>query len=156
MASRSAVIGLIIGNRGLQGSPNLAYIQDTTYAGEDTYINYTFLDRTSTPVQPLTMMIELDDLTNCINMDGGPSTLNSAGATTTNYIYQPFSPGANGPWVLQATAAVMQMTYPYQGSQICKLKLLWTALDSVYNNPFTGVFENIIELVASPTVSGAL
>lgn len=149
-------MGLIIGNRGLQGSPNLPYIQDTTYAGEDTYLQYTFLDRTNTPVVPITISVELDDLTNSINMDNGPVPLNAAGASTTNYIYPAFSAGANGPWVLQATAAVMQMTYPYQGSQICKLKLLWTALDSVYSNPFTGIFENIIELVSSPTVSGGL
>lgn len=149
-------MGLIIGNRGLQGSPNLPYVQDTSYAGEDAYLQYTFLDRTNTPVQPLTITIELDDLTNSINMDNGPNALNSAGASTTNYIYPAFSPGANGPWILQATAAVMQMTYPYQGSQICKLKLVWTAVDSVYGNPFKGVFENIIELVSSPTASGGL
>lgn len=150
-------MGLIIGNRGLQGSPNLPYLQDTTYAGEDTYLNYTFLDRTNTPVTPVTISIELDDLTNSINMDQGPNPLLAAGASTTKYIYQAFSSGANGvPWVLQATAAVMQMTYPYQGSQICKLKLVFTALDSVYSNPFTGIFENIIELVSSPTVSGGL
>ena len=148
-------MGLIIGNRGLQGSPNLPYLQDTVLAGSDTYVGYTFLDRTNTPVTPLTISVELDDLTNSINMDGGPNPLSSAGASG-KYIYQPFSAGANGPWQLQATAAIMQMTYPYQGSQICKLKLVWTSTDSVYNNPFTGIFENIIELVASPTVSGAL
>ncbi|MGH6878563.1 MAG: hypothetical protein ACREHV_14470 [Rhizomicrobium sp.] len=149
-------MGLIIGNRGLQGSPNLPYLQDTTLAGEDTYVNYTFLDRVNVPVVPSTISVELDDLTNSLNMDGGPNPLNPAGATSTNYIYQPFSAGANGPWVLQATAAVMQMTYPYQGSQICKLKLIWTAVDSVYGNPFTGIFENVIELVSSPTVSGGI
>jgi hypothetical protein len=149
-------VGLIIGNRGLQGSPNLPYLQDTTYAGEDTYLQYVFLDRVNQPVVPVTIKVELDDLTNCQNMDGGPNTLVSTGASTTNYIYPAFSSGGNPPWELQLTAALMQMTYPYEGSQICKLKLLWTALDSVYGNPFTGVFENIIELVASPTVSGSL
>jgi hypothetical protein len=148
-------MGLIIGNRGLQGGPNLPYLQDTSYAGEDTYLQYVFLDRVMQPVLPLTIMVELDDLTNCQNMDGGPNTLLAAGASTNFYIYPAFSSGANPPWELQLTAALMQMTYPYQGSQICKLKLLWTGLDSVYSNPFTGVFENIIELVASPTVSGS-
>jgi hypothetical protein len=149
-------VGLIIGNRGLQGSPNLPYLQDTTYSGQDTYLGYVFLDRVNQPVVPISIIVELDDLTNSINMDGGPNTFNSAGATTTNYIYPAFSSGANPQWELQLTAAVMQMTYPYQGSQICKLKLVFTALDSVYGNPFTGIFENIIELVASPTVSGSL
>jgi hypothetical protein len=149
-------VGLIIGNRGLQGSPNLPYLQDTTYSGQDTYLGYVFLDRVNQPVVPTSIIVELDDLTNSINMDGGPNTLNSAGASTTFYIYPAFTNGANPQWELQLTAAVMQMTYPYQGSQICKLKLVFTAVDSVYGNPFTGVFENIIELVASPTVSGSL
>ncbi len=149
-------MGLIIGNRGLQGSPNLPYLQDTTYAGEDTYCQFVFLDRTNTPVQPLTVKVELDDLTNSQVMDGGPNTLLLAGASTTNYIYPAITSGANPPWELQLTAALMQMTYPYQGSQICKLKLVFTALDSVLGNPFTGVFENIIELVSSPTASGSL
>jgi hypothetical protein len=139
------------------GSPNLPYLQDTTYAGEDTYLQYTFLDRTNTPVVPLTISVELDDLTNSIDMDSGPTPLNAVGASTNFYIYPAFTSGGSGaPWTLQLTAALMQMTYPYQGSQICKLKLVFTAVDSVLNNPFTGIFENVIELVSSPTASGGL
>ena len=149
-------MGLIIGNRGLQGSPNLPYLQDTVLAGSDTYLGYVFLDRSNTPVLPSTIKIELDDLTNSINMDNGPVTLNSLGASTNFYIYPAFTTGGNPPWELQLTANVMQMTYPYQGSQICKLTLVWTGVDSVLGNPFTGRFENIIELVATPTVSGSL
>ena len=149
-------MGLIIGNRGLQGSPNLPYLQDTVLAGSDTYLGYVFLDRTNTPCVPLTIKVELDDLTNSINMDGGPNTLVAAGASGVNYIYPAFTNGGTTPWELQLTAALMQMTYPYQGSQICKLTLVWTAVDSVFGNPFTGRFENIIELVATPTVSGTL
>jgi hypothetical protein len=149
-------VGLIIGNRGLQGSPNLPYLQDTQLAGEDAYLQYVFLDRVNQPVMPLTIKVELDDLTNSQNMDGGPNTLNSAGATSNFYIYPAFSSGANPPWELQLTAALMQMTYPYEGSQICKLTLVWTGVDSVLGNPFTGRFENIIELVSTPTVSGSL
>ena len=149
-------MGLIIGNRGLQGSPNLPYLQDTVLAGSDTYLGYVFLDRSNTPVVPTSIKIELDDLTNSIAMDNGPNTLNSAGATTNFYIYPAFSSGGNPPWQLQLTAALMQMTYPYQGSQICKLTLVWTGVDSVLGNAFIGRFENIIELVATPTVSGSL
>jgi hypothetical protein len=149
-------VGLIIGQRGLQGSPNLPYLQDTVLAGTDTYLGYVFLDRTNTPVVPISIKVELDDLTNSINMDNGPITLNAAGASTTNYIYPAFSSGATAPWELQLTAALMQMTYPYIGSQICQLKLVWTGVDSVLGNPFTGTFMNVIELVATPTVSGSL
>lgn len=149
-------MGLIIGNRGLQGSPNLPYLQDTTYAGEDTYVQLVFLDRYNTPVTPTSIKVELDDLTNSQNMDGGPNTLVAAGASTVNYIYPAFASGANPPWLLQLTAQLMQMTFPYQGSQICNLKIVWTGLDSVNSNPFTGVFMNVIELVSTPTVSGSL
>jgi hypothetical protein len=130
------------------------YLQDQSLQGEDTYLQYVFLDRNNVPVVPSSIKVELDDLTNSIAMDAGPVTLNSAGATTTNYIYPAFSSGANPPWLLQLTAALMQMTYPGQGSQICKMKVIWTGVDSVTGNPFTGAFENVIELVASPTVSG--
>jgi hypothetical protein len=149
-------VGLIIGNRGLQGSPNLPYLQDTVLAGSDTYLGYVFLDRANVPVIPTSIKVELDDLTNCQNMDSGPVTLNAAGASTPFYIYPAFTSGANPPWQLQLTALLMQLTFPYQGSAICKLKLLWTGVDSVLGNPFTSVFENIIELVATPTVSGTL
>jgi hypothetical protein len=150
-------VGLIIGNRGLQGGPNLPYLRDQTLAGEDTYIGYTFLDRVNAAVVPTSIKVELDDLTNSINMDNGPVTLNPLGASTTFYIYPAFSSGGTGvQWQLQLTAALMQMTYPYQGSQICKLKLVWTGVDSVLGNPFTKAYENIIELVSTPTVSGAL
>jgi hypothetical protein len=149
-------VGLIIGNRGLQGSPNLPYLQDTVLAGSDTYMQFVFLDRANTPVAPISIKVELDDLTNSIAMDGGPLTLAPAGASGNFYIYPAFTSGANPPWELQLTAALMQMTYPYQGSQICKLTLVWTGVDSVLGNPFTGRFENIIELVATPTVSGTL
>jgi hypothetical protein len=114
-----------------------------------------FLDRSNVPVVPTAITIELDDLTNAQNMDGGPNILNAAGASTVNYIYPAFASGSPTAWLLQLTAQVMQMVYPYQGSQICKLKLLWKGADSVTGNPFTGIFENIIELVSSPTVSGA-
>jgi hypothetical protein len=149
-------VGLIIGNRGLQGSPNLPYLQDTVLAGSDTYLAFVFLDRSNTPVVPSSIKVELDDLTNNIQMDNGPLTLAAAGASGTFYVYPAFTSGANPPWELQLTANLMQMTYPYQGSQICKLTLVWTGVDSVLGNPFTGRFENIIELVATPTVSGTL
>jgi len=149
-------MSLIIGNRGLQGSPNLPYLQDTVLAGSDTYVGLVFLDRVNQPVTPTSIKVELDDLTNNINMDSGPVTLNPLGASGNFYIYPAFTSGANPQWELQLTANVMQMTYPYQGSQICKLTVVWTALDSVFGNPFTGRFENIIELVATPTVSGTL
>jgi hypothetical protein len=149
-------MGLIIGNRGLQGGPMLPYARNQQYAGNDAFVPLVFLDRSGVPVVPTSIKIELDDLTNSVAMDNGPITLAAGGASGANYIYPAFSSGSSTPWLLQATAALMQMTYPYEGSQICKLKVVFTALDSVTNNPFTDVIEWIIELVASPTVSGSL
>jgi hypothetical protein len=147
-------VGLIIGNRSLQGSPMQPYLRDESLQGEDMYLQYVFLDRNNFPVVPTSIKVELDDLTNAIAMDAGPVTLLAAGATTTNYVYPAFSSGANPPWLLQLTAALMQMTYPGQGSQICVMKLVFTANDATTGNPFTGAFVNVIELVAVPTVSG--
>lgn len=150
-------MGLIIGNKSLQGSSNLPYLADSQLAGMDGYVGYTFLDRANVPVVPTSIKVELDDLSNGLNMDGGPNTLSVGGASGNFYIYPAFTSGGSGnPWVLQLTANLMQMSYPYQGSQICKLKLVFTAVDSVLGNPFTDVIENVIELVSSPTASGAL
>lgn len=153
-------MGLIIGNRALQGGPMSPYAQspnDAMYAGVDQYLPIVFLDRARVPVQPLTINVEMDDWTNSVVMDGGPQALSSSGSNSGNYLYPAFgSGGAGNPWVLQIAGSVLQMTYPYEGSQICKLKFVWTARDSVLSNPFTEVNEYIFELVASPTVSGNL
>lgn len=152
-------MGLIIGNRSLQGSPMLPYqnLRTTTqYAGVDAYVPLVFLDRQDVPVVPTSIKVEMDDITNSVAMDNGPQTLNPAGATGASYIYPAFTSGSPTPWLLQGTAALMNMTFPYEGSQICKLKIVFSALDSVTNNPFTAVIEWVIQLVASPTVSGSL
>lgn len=134
----------------------LPYPNVSQYAGNDAFVPLVFLDRNRVPVTPSSIKVELDDLTNSVAMDNGPNTLASAGATTTNYTYPAFASGSPTPWLLQANAAVMQMTYPYEGSQICKLKIVWQGVDSVTGNLFTDVIEWVIELVSSPTVSGSL
>lgn len=149
-------MGLIIGNRALQGSPMLPYLQQQTLAGEDTWVPFTFLDRNRAPVTPTSIQIELDDITNSVAMDNGPLTLVTTGASTTDYIYPAFASGSPTPWLLQLTAALMQMTYPYEGSQICKLKTVWKGVDSVTGNPFSQTLETIFELVSTPTVTGTL
>jgi hypothetical protein len=149
-------MGLIISNRGLQGGPMLPYPSDSQYAGNDAFIPLIFLDRNRVPVTPTSIKVEMDDLTNNVSMDNGPITLVSTGATSGNYIYPAFASGSGTPWLLQAVAALMQMTFPYQGSQIVQLKIVFTGVDSVTANTFTDVIMWIIELVSSPTVSGSL
>jgi hypothetical protein len=148
-------MGLIIGNRALQGSPMLPYRGQSQYAAQDWFLPMVFLDRQRVPVVPTSIQIELDDLTNSITMYG-PTTLTSTGATSGSAIYPAFASGSPTPWLLQLAGSIMQMTFPYEGSQITKLKVVFTALDSVTGNAFTDVGENILELVASPTVSGTL
>jgi hypothetical protein len=56
---------------------------------------------------------------------------------------------------LQIAANTMQMTFPYEGSQICQVKLVFTAVDSVTGNVFTSSAPIAqIELCAVSTVSG--
>jgi hypothetical protein len=133
----------------------LPYPSNSQYAGNDAFVPLTFLDRQRVPVTPTSVNVELDDLTNGIAM-AGPSTLVSTGAASGNFIYPAFSSGSATPWLLQIPGSTMQMTYPYQGSQIVKLKIVFTAIDSVTGGSFTDVIEWVIELVASPTVSGTL
>jgi hypothetical protein len=149
-------MGLIIGNRALQGGPMLPYTQDQQLSGQDVFLPFVFLDRTGTPVVPTSIQVELDDLTNSVTMDGGPNTLNPLGSATGNYIYPVFANGDGTPWLLQLAASMMQMTFPYEGSQICKLKMLWKGNASDTGNAFSQIVETIIELVSSPTVTGIL
>jgi len=148
-------MGLIIGNRSLQGGPMLPYRGQQQYAGQDWFVPMTFLDRQRVPVVPTTVQLEIDDLTNSITM-AGPSTLVGGGSASGTFVYPAFASGSPTPWLLQVAGAVMIMTFPYEGSQICKMKVVFTAVDSVTSNSFIDVIENVLELVASPTVSGSL
>ena len=133
----------------------LPYANVKALANTDVFIDLAFMDHTLTPVVPTSIQVELDDLTNAVNMDNGPNTLISTGNSSGNYQYAAFASGSPTPWTLQLAAAMMQMTFPYEGSQICKLKLLFTATDTVTGRTFQAPSEIVIELVASPTVSGS-
>jgi hypothetical protein len=127
-----------IPNRGLQGQPILPYPSFQSYAGADAFLDLIFVDHTMTPVVPSSFMYQLDDLTNDINMIL-PTTV------TTGF------PAAGTVYVLQLLATKMQMTFPYQGSQLCQLSGQFVATDSVTGNPFTATFVYIIELCAIQT-----
>ena len=133
----------------------LPYAHVKALAGSDVFVDLAFMDHTLTPVVPTQIQVELDDLTNAVSMDNGPNTLNPAGSSSGSYQYAAFASGSPTPWVLQIAASVLQKTFPYEGSQICKLKLVFQATDSVTGRTFTAPCELVIELVASPTVSGS-
>ncbi len=134
---------MTIGNLALQGQPNLPYADVRQYAGGDSFIDMTFLDHTQTAVVPTSIIWQLDDLTNAINMI--PQTTVPGGSLPTL---------AGQVYTLQIPGAQMQMTYPWQGSQICQLSIAATALDSVTGTSFTMTKVGIIELVAIVSPNG--
>lgn len=140
----------IIGNRYLQGQPTLPYTNYKSLAGSSIFVDLQFVDHTQTAVMPTTISLEIDDITNCIEMLG-PTVLNPAGGTGPQIFYPAFT---NGVWTFRASGSFMQMSFPYSGSQICQFKFNFTALDSVTGLPFDGVGLLYIELCAVATVSG--
>lgn len=134
----------------------LPYPNVKALANQDLFIDLVFVDHTGAPVVPTSIQVELDDLTNAVVMDGGPITLNPSGSASGGYLYSAFSSGSSTPWTLQVSQTILNMTFPYEGSQICKLKLVFTAVDTVTGVTFRAPVEIVVELVASPTISGSL
>lgn len=139
-----------IGNRYLQGQPILPYVNVKANQGADIFLDVQFVDHTQTPVVPTSILLEIDDITNAQAMLG-PLTLSPSGSASGSLIYAAFASA----WTLQVAGSVMQMTFPYEGSQICQLKFQFTAIDSVTGAPFTGPAVAIVELCAIATVSGS-
>lgn len=127
-----------ISNLGLQGRPTTPYIDVRSFVGADVFIALVFLDHTMTQVEPTAIQYELDDITNVVNMVP-PTTI---------------TPSATVPQTLQIPGSVMQLTYPWQGSQLCQIKMVATVTDSVTGNPAQVVGTAIIELVAIQTPTG--
>ena|ERR1700676_4991077 len=143
----------VIGNRYLQGSVTLPYANVKAYPGTDIFMDFSFVDHTNTPVSPITIAIEIDDITNSVVMVG-PTTLNPSG--TVGNSGAPLSYPAFAPTMyLQVSASAWNMTFPYIGSQLCQVGMQFTAIDSVSGLPFTGTgVIAIIELCALASVSG--
>jgi hypothetical protein len=139
----------VIGNRYLQGQPILPYVNVKAYQSSDVFLDVEFVDHTQTPVIPTSMQLEIDDITNAQAMLG-PVTLNPAGAGSGTLLYPAFAAS----WNLQVTGAVMQMTFPYEGSQLCQFKFAFTAIDTVTGQPFTAPAIVMVELCSAATVSG--
>jgi hypothetical protein len=124
-----------LGNMGLQGQPQLPYTDVRSYAGSDVFIDLSFLDHTATPVVPTALWYQIDDLTNAQNMV--PQTQVTAGLAAQ--------------MTLQIPGSVMQMSYPYQGSQICQISYWFSAIDSVTLASFNATKVDVVELVAIMT-----
>lgn len=142
---------VMISNRQLQGQPTLPYTDNVIWAGQDVFTTLSFVDRTQTPVVPTSLAVEIDDLTNAISMFG-PYTFLSAGGVIPA---QPLGyPAFASVMLVDIPPGIMQMTYPFQGSQIVQLKWKATALDSVTGNSFQIVKVDIVSLCEIATVSG--
>ena len=143
----------VIGNKYLQGEPILPYANVKAYPNTDIFMDLAFVDHTNTPVVPISISIEIDDITNSVVM-AGPATLNAAGAVGT--AASPFTyPAFAAQMYLQCLASMWAMTFPYVGSQKCQVGMQFTYTDSVSGQVCTGTsVVAIIELCALATVSG--
>jgi len=145
----------VIGNKYLQGEPILPYANVKAYPNTDIFLDLAFVDHTNTPVIPISINIEIDDITNSVVLPNcGPATLNPAGAIGT--AASPFTyPAFAAQMYLQVLASAWQMTYPYIGSQKCQVGMQFTYTNSVSGQTCTGTsIVAIIELCALATVSG--
>lgn len=142
---------VMISNRSLQGQPTLPYTDNIIWSNQDVFVTLTFVDRTQTPVVPNTLALEIDDLSNALDMYG-PATLPPGGGT---YPSSPItSPAFASTMIVQIPASIMVMSYPYQGSQIVQLTWTATANDSVTGNLFQFRKVDIVSLCAIATASG--
>jgi hypothetical protein len=144
---------MVIGNRYLQGSPILPYANVKAYPATDIFMDLQFVDHTNTPVIPISISIEIDDITNSVVM-AGPANLVSTGAVGT--VGVPFTyPAFAATMYLQCLASMWNMTFPYIGSQLCQVGMQFTYTDSVSGQVCTSTqVVAIIELCALATVSG--
>lgn len=142
---------VMISNRQLQGQPTLPYTDNVIWAGQDIFPTLNFVDRSQVPVVPTSLMFEIDDLTNAISMFG-PYTFPSGGGVIPTAPIG--SPAFAATMTIQIPPGIMQMTYPFQGSQIVQIKWQATALDSVTGVSFQINKVDIISLCEIATVSG--
>ncbi len=140
---------MFISNRALQGQPTLPYTDNIIWANQDVFVTLSFVDRLGVPVIPTSLAVECDDLTNAIDMFG-PIQLPSGGGTANGII----SPAFAAVMTIQIQASLWNMSYPYQGSQICQLNWVAIAPDSTTSNPFQTQKVDIVSLCSIATVSG--
>lgn len=120
---------MTIPNRGLSGQPSLSYVDYRSYAGADVFIDLTFLDHTGTPVQPTSLVYQVDDLTNAVNII--PTTTVPVTGTSQT---------------LQIPGSQLQLTHFWQGSEIFQI---W--MTAVLPDSSTVQSVSVLELVAIQT-----
>lgn len=125
---------MTINNRGLGGQPGLPYTDYRSYAGADIFIDLNFLDHTGSPVTPSSLVYQIDDLTNAVNIIPATSVPVTGSAQT-----------------LQIPGARLQMTHFWQGSEIFQIKMTMIFIDSGTGGQATAQSISVLELIAIQT-----
>ena len=120
---------MTIPNRGLSGQPSLSYVDYRSYAGADIFIDLTFLDYTGTPVQPTSLVYQVDDLINAVNIIPQTSVVVTGTSQT-----------------LRIPGSQLQLTHFWQGSEIFQI---W--MTAVLPDSSTVQSVSVLELVAIQT-----
>lgn len=125
---------MTINNRGLSGQPTLPYVDYRSYAGADVFIDLTFLDHFGVLAVPVSFSYQIDDLTNAIPIVA-KTVVTVTGSTQT----------------LQIPGAILQLSYPWQGSEIFQI-----SMTAVMPGSPTSVVRGvaILELISIQTPSG--
>jgi hypothetical protein len=142
---------MTISNRAIQGQPTLPHSKLQVWAGNDMFVDLTFLDRFGNLTTPLSLALEIDDMTNAQVMLAVP-VFNPAGGTEPPIWYPAFA----DQMTIQIPGSIMSMSYPYQGSQIVQFAWQWTYIDPITGQTGTGTRVDAIELCAIATVTGAI
>jgi len=118
----------------MAGQPVLPYNSVKSYQGMDVFVDLAFLDHTQSAVTPTSLVYQIDDITNAVNMVPQTSV---AGLAPT--------------MLVQLPGARFVMTHEWLGSQLCQVEWSMTAIDSVTGQPFTAKRIDIIELCSIQT-----
>lgn len=122
-----------IPNRGLSGQPSLPYVDYRSYAGADVFLNVTCVDYQGNLVTPASLVFQVDDLTNAVNVVP-PTVVTVIGPQMT----------------LQISGAQLQMTHQWQGSEVFQIYMTATLA-----NGSTLKSISVLELIAIQTPNGA-
>lgn len=129
---------MVAGPAWLQGNPELPYVRHLCYAGTDVAIQMTFLTTLGVAATPISIVYEMDDLTNGQNMIAPGTVLVPTGSTQ----------------VLQIPAASLVMDRQYQGRQISQVWITAVIPDTnVASGSITVQQVVIIETVAIATAN---
>lgn len=114
----------------MQGIPELPYVRQPSYAGQDVFLNMTFLDSTATPVQPSSITYRIDSLDSAQTIQGTTSVTPTGTSQA-----------------LQIPGAIMQLTRQWYGRDNFQISITATYTDSATLNTSTCQQVVVIEVI---------